>query len=56
VFNLQRDGPTLAEARRRAAAHEIARLTESFERLSAHDPEGEQAVLSGRASGMLPAK
>jgi hypothetical protein len=36
--------------------HEIVLSTESFERLSAHDPDGEQAVLSGRASGMLPAK
>jgi MoaA/NifB/PqqE/SkfB family radical SAM enzyme len=54
VFNPERDGALLAEARRRAAAHRMLLSTESFERLAASSPEEEQAVLRSRTSGDLP--
>ncbi len=54
VYNPERDGALLAEARRRASAHGIALATDSFERLVAHSPEEEEAVLQSRASGSLP--
>lgn len=54
VFNQERDGPVLAEARHRAAIHRLLLSTGSFERLVARSVAEEKAVLRTRASGVLP--